>query len=144
MHDCSFYWLGTDSSIKSGGVKLVLLPQLVKWCGHVRVFPYVNKISTLTHNRANIVVFKELSNDSCKTRFSAKNSIRMQKQQDYKYQGKVQLQNLRQHNVKQQDYKYQGKVQLQNLWQHNVKQRPITKVKYSYKTSDNITWNKDR
>ena len=41
IHDRSLFWLGTDTSIKSGGVKLVLLVKtflLMECCGHASAF----------------------------------------------------------------------------------------------------------
>jgi hypothetical protein len=36
IHDCSLFWIGTGTSINSGGFKIFIEPKhplLVKWCG---------------------------------------------------------------------------------------------------------------
>jgi len=55
-HNCSFSWTGTDTSIKSGGVKLIkwaqisLLSEVMCSC---KYFPHVSKMPTLIYNQAN-------------------------------------------------------------------------------------------
>ena len=47
INDRSLSWLGTDTSIKSGGVKLVLWAQtspLIEMMQSCKCFPHVNKI----------------------------------------------------------------------------------------------------
>ena len=59
IHDRSFSWLYTDTSINSGRVKLVLwaltspLSDMKRSCKYIL---HVNKIPTLTHNLANSVI----------------------------------------------------------------------------------------
>jgi hypothetical protein len=61
IYDRSLYWLGTDTSLTSGGVKLVLwvqistLSEIMRSC---KDFPHFNQISTLAYNRANSVIIK--------------------------------------------------------------------------------------
>jgi hypothetical protein len=61
VHDCSLSWLGTGTSIKRGGVKLVLwiqifpLSEMMRSC---KGFPHVSKMPTLTYNQTNSVIIK--------------------------------------------------------------------------------------
>ena len=54
IHDSTLTCLGTGTSIKRGGVKLVLLAQTSPINPVMQVFQRVSKMSTLTHNWANL------------------------------------------------------------------------------------------
>jgi len=50
IHDCSLSWLGTDISIISGGVKLVLLTRTSRESGMTqscKCFPHASQMPTL-------------------------------------------------------------------------------------------------
>ena len=55
IHDRSLFWLGTGTSIESGGVKLVLWAQstpLSEMMWSCKCFLHVSKMSTFTYNLA--------------------------------------------------------------------------------------------
>jgi hypothetical protein len=61
IHYHARYWLGTDTLIKSGGVKLVLWAQAAPLSGMTwpcKCFPYMNKQPTFTYNWAISVIIK--------------------------------------------------------------------------------------
>jgi hypothetical protein len=61
IHDLSCSWIGTGTSIKSGGVKLILwsqtspLSEMMRSC---KCFPRVSKMSTLTYNQVSNAIIK--------------------------------------------------------------------------------------
>ena len=61
IHDRSLFWLGSGTSIRSGWAKLILWAQtssLNEIRRLLKCFPHVNKILTLTYNRANSILLK--------------------------------------------------------------------------------------
>jgi len=61
IHDRSLSLLGTDTSIKSGGVKLVVLTQIFSLSEMMRSCKYFARVSnmpTFIYNRANKVIIK--------------------------------------------------------------------------------------
>ena len=63
VHDRSLSWLGTNNSIKSGNVKLVLWAQIfpIEMMDSYKCLPCVSKLASLAHNGANRVgtMYKE-------------------------------------------------------------------------------------
>jgi len=62
-HDRSTSWLYTSTSIKSGGVKLVLWTQtspLSEMRRSCKCFPHVSTMTTLTYNRTSSVIIKNV------------------------------------------------------------------------------------
>ena len=61
LHDSSLSWLGTGTSIKSGGVKRVLWTQTSSISEMMRswkCFPYVSNMQALAYNLLNSVIIK--------------------------------------------------------------------------------------
>jgi hypothetical protein len=61
IHDHSLSWFDAATSIKSGGVKLIVCAQTSPLCEMMwscKCFPYVNKMPTLTYNWGNSVIIK--------------------------------------------------------------------------------------
>jgi hypothetical protein len=63
IHDCSLSWLGTDISVKSDRVKLVLWAQtslLIVMMWSYKWFLHVREMSTLTYKHTNSLILKNV------------------------------------------------------------------------------------
>ena len=61
IHDQTLSWLNTDTSIKSGGVKLIIwaqLPSCSEIMRSIKCYPQVTTMPTPTHDRENWAVIK--------------------------------------------------------------------------------------